>query len=66
MAQTESQRRAAEKWTQANARKMMFKFYVKSDADVIAQLDKQDNRTDYVRQLVRADIARQAQEDPEE
>lgn len=48
-----------DRWQRENTRRIVCKFFLKSDADVISQLDKQDNRTDYIRRLIRADIARQ-------
>ncbi len=34
----------------------MIRFHKVNDADVIAQLERQENKTDYIRQLIRADI----------
>ena len=34
----------------------MIRLHKVNDADVIAQLEKQPNKTDYIRQLVRKDI----------
>lgn len=48
-----------DRWQRENTRRIVCKFFLKSDADVINQLDKQDNKTDYIRRLIRADIARQ-------
>ena len=52
-----------DRWQRENVKRVVCKFFKKSDADVIAQLDKQDNKTDYIRQLIRADIQRNSQND---
>ena len=66
MALTESRKRANDKWNKDNIKQVTLKFMRGSDADIIEQLEKQPSKLTYIRQLVRADIARQAQEDPEE
>ena len=42
----------------ANLKTYTFRFNIKHDADVIAEIEKQDNKQGYVKQLVRADIER--------
>jgi hypothetical protein len=44
------------KWDSNNTRRITCKFMLKSDADILKQLDKQDNKTDYIRRLIRADL----------
>lgn len=52
-------RKAIEKWNKANTRRMVLTWMLKSDADVLAKLDSVPNKTDYIRQLIRADIAKE-------
>lgn len=52
-----------DRWQRENTRRIVCKFFLKSDADVIAHLDKQENRTDYIRRLIRADIAGRIQKE---
>ena len=47
------------KYMAANVRRMSFDFNRRTDADVIEQLEKQPNRTGYVKKLVRDDIERE-------
>lgn len=50
-----------DRWQRENVRRIVCKFFKKSDSDIIEQLDKQENKTDYIRQLIRADIQRNNQ-----
>ena len=45
-----------DRWDRNNTRRIVCKFMVKGDADIIKRLDKQHNKTDYIRQLIRQDI----------
>ena len=54
-----AQKMASDKWDAANTRKIMFKFMREKDADILAQLDKQPNKIEYLRRLIREDIARE-------
>ena len=45
-----------DRWNRENTKRVVCTFMLKSDADIIARLDKQDNKTDYIRQLIRQDI----------
>lgn len=56
---TTARRKANDKWDAANTRKIMFKFMRERDADILEQLDKQPNKIDYLRRLIREDIARE-------
>lgn len=47
------------KYMAANVRRMSFDFNRKSDADVIEKLDSVENKTGYIKQLVRDDIKRE-------
>lgn len=50
------------KYQAANIRRISFDFSRKYDADVLAKLDSVDNRTGYVKQLIRDDIEREKRE----
>lgn len=67
---TPSQRRAkivqGDKWDRENTRQVKLKLNLRSDADILAQLDAQQNRQGYIKRLIREDIARSAQPDREE
>ncbi len=43
-------------WQKKNCRNVMLRFFLKSDADVIAKLDSVPNKTEYVRSLILKDI----------
>lgn len=38
-------------------------FNVKNDMDIVEWMKEQDNKQDYIRRLIRADIARQARKE---
>lgn len=67
---TPEQRRAkniqGDKWDRENTRQVKLKLNLRTDADILAQLDAQQNRQGYVKRLIREDIARSAQPDREE
>ena len=42
-----------------NARTFSLKFYLNTDADIIAHLTQQENKQSYIKRLIRADIAAQ-------
>lgn len=51
--------KAINKWQAANTRRISLMLMLKSDADVLAKLDTVPNKTDYIRQLIRRDIAKE-------
>ncbi len=59
---TPEQRRAknilGERWDRENTRQVKFKFNLRTDADILAHLDAQQNVQGYVKRLIRDDIAR--------
>ena len=59
---TPEQRRAknilGERWDRENTRQVKFKFNIRTDADIIAHLEAQQNVQGYVKRLIRDDIAR--------
>lgn len=56
MALSESRKQANARWDRENTKWINFKLMIKSDADVIAQIQRQPNRTEYLRRLVRDDL----------
>lgn len=46
-------------WKKSNTKSIMVLFYAKSDADVLAKLSEVPNKTAYVRELIRKDIAKE-------
>lgn len=55
---TEAQKRAQEKYDKANTIGVYLKLNKVSDADVIEQLQKVDNRQGYIKELIREDMKR--------
>lgn len=55
---TEARLRANKKYDDANTRQIKFKFNLKTDADVLHRLDSVPNKQGYVKELIRADIAK--------
>ncbi len=47
-------------YDKANCRRFQLKFNLRTDADVLAQLDRQKSVQGYIRDLIRADIAAQS------
>jgi hypothetical protein len=43
-------------WQRAHMRQIQIKFNVIDDRDIIEKLDTVENRTDYIRQLIRKDL----------
>lgn len=58
---TSAKKRANSKWDSINTRQIKFKFMLKSDSDILARLDTQQNKAEYIRRLIREDIAREQQ-----
>lgn len=56
----------SERWDRENTRQIKFKFNLRTDSDILNHLDAQPNVQGYVKKLIRADIAAQADAVPEE
>lgn len=54
----ESSIKASAEWNKANIRYIRAAFNVDTDAEILAKLDSVPNKTDYIRQLILADIAK--------
>lgn len=52
----ESQARAIKKYQQQNTTVYTFRLNKKTDLDLIEQLEKQDNKQGYIKNLIRQDI----------
>lgn len=61
MPASDAQRKAIRKYNTANTRQVGFNFSLKYDADILAKLDSVPNKQGYIKDLIRADIARSAQ-----
>ena len=61
MPATEAQRRAIRKYNSTNTRQIGLNFSFKYDADILAKLDSVPNKQGYIKELIRADIVRSAQ-----
>ena len=58
MAISEAKKKADEKWKKANLKQVKFSFNKSGDKDVLDKLDSVENKTEYVRELIREDIKR--------
>ena len=55
---SEAQKKASAKWDAANTSQVKLKLHKINDADVIEKLKSVDNKQGYIKELIRADIAR--------
>jgi len=46
------------KYDSANTIQLSLKFNKKTDADILEQLEKQDNKQGYIKKIIREDIAK--------
>ena len=58
MASSEAHRRASAKYDSENVVKVTIKINKKTDADIMEKLDAVDNKQGYIKELIRADIAK--------
>ena len=63
---SESQRRSSAKYKASKTRQLSLNLSLQYDADILAQLDAVPNKQGYIKDLIRADIARKgtAQNEP--
>lgn len=52
----ESQKRANARYDAVNTRQIKLKLNIRTDADIIAQLEKVDNKQGYIKALIRKDL----------
>ena len=45
-----------ERYNKKNVKQVKFNFNIRTDADIIEQLEKQPNKQGYIKQLIRNDI----------
>lgn len=50
-------------WDKDNTKQVKFKFNLRTDADILAHLEAQPSVQGYVKRLIRADIAAQAEKE---
>ena len=53
---TEAQKKAAAKYDAANTKQIHLKLNLKTDADILEQLEKQESVQGYIKQLIREDM----------
>ena len=59
MTYTENGKYASQaRWAEKNAKKYLLKFYYTKDAEIIEKLESVDSKLEYIRRLIREDIAR--------
>lgn len=51
-----NQQAAQKRWRQQHAKNITLQFNIEADADVLEKLSKVQNKADYIRKLIRADI----------
>ena len=66
MKTSESQYRAANKYRAENCRKVTIELNKRIDADILTWLDSMENKTGYIKDLIRADMEKQGLKLPEE
>ena len=54
---TTAQKAASERYDRENTVRVAIKLNKRTDADILAQLDRQDNKQGYIKALIRADMA---------
>lgn len=55
---TDAQIRASAKYNKENVKRVILHFNITTDKDILDCLAKKDNKTGYIKQLIRADIAK--------
>ena len=55
----ESLKKAVAKYDSLNTKQIKLKLNLKTDRDIIEQLEKQGNKQGYIKQLIRADISKE-------
>ena len=56
--QTQAQKRAVQKYDAANTVQVKMKLNTKTDADILAKLDRVPNKQGYIKELIRKDLHR--------
>ena len=59
MPTTEAQKRATQKYDAKNTKQYHLKLNLTTDADIIAQLEKQESVQGYIKTLIRSDMDKQ-------
>lgn len=58
---SESLKKAVAKYDSLNTKQIKLKLNLKTDRDIIEQLEKQGNKQGYIKQLIRADISKEVE-----
>jgi hypothetical protein len=58
---TEAQIRASKKYNAANTRQICLVLNLRTDADILDQLDRQPSKMGYIKDLIREDLKRSGQ-----
>ncbi|MBQ1779315.1 MAG: hypothetical protein IIZ93_14265 [Acidaminococcaceae bacterium] len=53
---TDAKRRAIQKYDASNTKQIHLKLNIKTDADILAQLEKQSSVQGYIKNLIRKDL----------
>lgn len=53
---TAAQKRANAKYDKANTKQIILKLNLKTDADILARLESEENKQGYIKKLIRRDI----------
>ena len=53
---TDAKRRAIQKYDAANTKQLHLKMNLKTDADILEHLEKQENVQGYIKHLIREDV----------
>ena len=54
--QTEAMKKAKAKYDKANTKQIMLKLNLKSDKDILDQLQRMENKQGYIKDLIRKDL----------
>ena len=60
---SEAQIRASRRYNDANTRQVKLVLNIRTDADIIAELDRQESKMGYIKALIREDIGKKWHED---
>ena len=63
--QRQAQYNRSSEWNKNNSLMISFRLVKTTDADIIAHLEKQENKRGYIKSLIRADMARQEKKEEE-
>jgi len=56
---TDAQIRASAKYNKENIKRVILHFNITTDKDILEHLSRKDNKTGYIKELIRADIGKE-------